>query len=74
MRSLHDVHEINAKRSGHVCLSVRVIQIENRWSDLYGIWCAWYATTYVSKIVISNFLQSVISTWRTNKLVRWDPH
>jgi hypothetical protein len=36
MRSLHDVHEMNA---GHVHLSIRMIELENRWTDLDGIWC-----------------------------------
>jgi hypothetical protein len=27
MHSLHDVHEMNAYRADHVCLSVRTIQL-----------------------------------------------
>jgi hypothetical protein len=34
MRSLLDVHEINGYRAGHVCLSVLMIQLENRLTDL----------------------------------------
>jgi hypothetical protein len=30
IRSLHDVHEINAYRTGRVCLSARVLQVDNR--------------------------------------------
>jgi hypothetical protein len=29
---LQDVHEINAFQAGNVCLSVRMIQIESRWT------------------------------------------
>jgi hypothetical protein len=38
LRSLHDVHEMNTSRADHVCLSVRMIQLENRWTDLDEIW------------------------------------
>jgi hypothetical protein len=35
MRSLlHDLHEMNAERA---VMSVRMIQLENRWTDLYEI-------------------------------------
>jgi hypothetical protein len=41
VRSLHDVHEMNAFWAGHVCLSVclsiPMIQLENRWTDLHEI-------------------------------------
>jgi hypothetical protein len=43
MRSLQDVHEMDAYRGGHVCLSVRMIQLENRWTGLYEIWYGRYA-------------------------------
>jgi hypothetical protein len=33
MRSLHDVHEINAYRADPVRLSVRMIQLEKRWMN-----------------------------------------
>jgi hypothetical protein len=72
MRSLHDVHEMNAHRAGHVCLSVRMIQLENRWTDLDEIWYGYYAIGDYPEIVLLSFLKSVIRTWRTNKLVRWD--
>jgi hypothetical protein len=54
MRSLHDVHEMNAHRSGH--LSVRMIQLENRWTDLDEIWYGRYATGDYLKIVLLNSL------------------
>jgi hypothetical protein len=44
MHSLHDVHEMNTYRAGHVCLSVRMIQLENYWFNLDEIWCGCYAT------------------------------
>jgi hypothetical protein len=74
LRSLHDVHEMNAKRAGNVCLSVRMIQLENRWTDLDEICYGRYATGDYAKIVLFDFLQKVIPTWRMNKLVRWDRH
>jgi hypothetical protein len=33
MRSLHDVCDMNAYSTGYVRLSVRMIQLENRWTD-----------------------------------------
>jgi hypothetical protein len=57
-----------------VCPSVHVIQLENRWMDVNEIWYGCYATGDYPQIVLYNFLQSVIPTWRTNKLVRWSQH
>jgi hypothetical protein len=74
MRSLHDAHEMNAQRTDHVCLSVRVIQLEKRWTDLDEIWYGRYAIGAYSKIALFNFLQQVIETWRTKELVTWDRH
>jgi hypothetical protein len=34
MHSLHDVHEMNMCRAEYVCLSVHMIQLGNRWTDL----------------------------------------
>jgi hypothetical protein len=56
MRSLHDVHETNACRAGHVCLSVRMIQLESRWTDLDEIWYGRHAIGDYPKIVLYNFL------------------
>jgi hypothetical protein len=61
-RSLHTVHEMNTYRTGHVCLHVRMIQLENRWTDLDDIWYERYAIEDYHKIVLHNFLQSVIPT------------
>jgi hypothetical protein len=72
MRSLHDVHEMNAYGAGYVCLfvrpSARMIQLRNRWTDLDEIWYGRHAIGDYPKIVLLNFLQSVIPTWRTNEL------
>jgi hypothetical protein len=66
MRSLYYVHEMNAYRVDLVCLSARVIQLDNRWTDLDGIWYGCYAIGVYRKVVVFSFLQSVIQTWRTN--------
>jgi hypothetical protein len=71
MRSLHDVYEMNACRTNHVCLSVYMIQLENWGMGLDKIWYGCYATGNYPKIVLYNSLQLIIiPTWRTNKLVR----
>jgi hypothetical protein len=57
-----------------VRLSVGRIQLENGWTDLDEIWNGRYACRVCHKIVLFYFLQSVISTWRTNKFLRWDRH
>jgi hypothetical protein len=66
MRSSYGVHEVNAYRDAHVylsvCLSVRMIQLENRWTDLDEILYGYYATGFHPKIILLNFLQSVIPT------------
>jgi hypothetical protein len=56
MCSSHDLHEINAYRVAHVCLSVRMVQLENRWTDLDKIWNGRYAAGEYPKIVLFNFL------------------
>jgi hypothetical protein len=70
MRSLHDVREMNAYRANHVRLSIHMIQLENRWTDLCEIWYGSYVIGVCHKIVLFNFLQSAITTWRTNETVR----
>jgi hypothetical protein len=72
--SLHGVHEMNTYRADHVCLSVRMIQLENCWTDFAEIWCRLYAIGGYHKIFLFNFLQSLLSTWRTHELVRWERH
>jgi hypothetical protein len=55
MHSLHDAHEMNTYKAGHVCLSdhlqVHMIQLENRWTDLDQIWYGRYAVEVYPKIV-----------------------
>jgi hypothetical protein len=73
MHYFHDVHEINAYRADLICLSespVCMIQFESSWMDLDEIWYGHYATESYPKIVLFNFLQSVI-TRLMNELVRW---
>jgi hypothetical protein len=69
--SLHDVYEINTFCADHVCLSVcQRDQLENHWTDLDGILYGRFAIGGHPKLVHFNFLQLVISTWRTSELVR----
>jgi hypothetical protein len=76
------MHEMNAYRAGHVCLSVRLsvrlsirmIQFENHWTDLDELWYGRYVIGDYPKIVHYNFLQSVIPIWRAKKLERWNRH
>jgi hypothetical protein len=51
-----------------------MIQLENWWTDLDEIGYGGYAVGDTPKIVLLNFLPSVIPTWQMNKLVRWDQH
>jgi hypothetical protein len=63
MRSLDDVHGMNAyKTIMSVCLSVRMIQLKERWTDLDEIRHWHNAIGIHHKIVILIFLQSVIPT------------
>lgn len=66
--------EMNANRVGHVCLSVRVIQLEKRWTYLDEIWYWYYSVREYPEIVIFNFLLSVMQTCWTDKLMRFDRH
>jgi hypothetical protein len=43
MRSLHDVHEMNACRTNGVCPSVCMFQLENLWTDFDETWHECYA-------------------------------
>jgi hypothetical protein len=70
MRSMHYVHKINLYMAGYICLSVHMIQLDNRWTDLDEIWYGRYTIGIYPKIVLFNLLHSIILTWRTNKLVR----
>jgi hypothetical protein len=65
MHSLHDVQEMNTYTTDNVCLSVRTIQLEKRWTDLDGILYGRYVIGGYPEL-----LQSLIPTWRTNEFVR----
>jgi hypothetical protein len=55
-------------------LSVRMFQLQKRWTDLDEILYGRYAIGIYPRIVLFNLLQSVILTWRTKRLVRWNRH
>jgi hypothetical protein len=63
---------MNAYTADDVSLSVCVVQLKNCWMDLDEVWHGCYAFAVYPKIVLFNFLQSVILTWQTNEFVRWD--
>jgi hypothetical protein len=76
MHLLHDVHKMNTYRTYHVCLSFHPSFCLSAWFILrtsgqilmefgmdFGGCCI---------IVMFNSLQSLIPTWWTNELVRWD--
>jgi hypothetical protein len=50
-------------------LSVRMIQLENRWTNLDEIWCGGYAIGINQKILFFSFLHSVMPTRRKSELV-----
>jgi hypothetical protein len=43
-----------------------MIQQENRWMDLGGIWYGCYAIGDYLKIILQNFLQLLIPTWQAD--------
>jgi hypothetical protein len=53
------------------CLSLRMIQIENRWTDLDEIWYGLYAIGAYLKIILFSYVQTIILTWRTDEHLRW---
>jgi hypothetical protein len=55
-RSSHDVYEINVCRVFHVSLSVRLIQLEKRWTYLDEIRNGYYATGGYPKILRYTFI------------------
>jgi hypothetical protein len=72
MRYSHDVHETNTCRADHVCLSVRTIQLEKWRVDFDEMRYGRNASADYPMLVLFNFLQSAIPTWRTDVLVRWE--
>jgi hypothetical protein len=67
------MQEVNAHTAGRVCLPVSpsagMIQLKKCWADLDKISHGLYAICVYPKIVLFEFLQLVILTWRTNKPV-----
>jgi hypothetical protein len=61
-RSLHDVHEMN---NNCVSLSVRMFQLVNRSTVLMIFSMTLYHGGYTI-LVLFNFLQSIVTTWRIN--------
>jgi hypothetical protein len=49
-----------------------MIQLKNCWMDFDEIWYGHYATGGYPKIVLFNFLDSVIPTWWMHEFVRWE--
>jgi hypothetical protein len=45
--------------------------LENDWTDFYEVWYGRYAIGDYSKLIILNFVRSVIPTWRMLKIARW---
>jgi hypothetical protein len=51
-----------------------MIQFENRWTGFDEILYGRFAIGVYPKLVRFDFLQSIIPTWRTHELVRWERH
>jgi hypothetical protein len=64
----------NERIKGWPCLSVHIIQLVNRWTDLDEIWHRRYTSDVHPKIMRFNFLRSVIPTWRANGLAMRNQH
>jgi hypothetical protein len=59
------MRDMNACKAGHVCLSVRMIPLENLWTDLGNVWYGSYSNGIYPKVIFFfNFLQLVMSAWR----------
>jgi hypothetical protein len=58
---------MDAYRAGHVCLSLHMIQLKNRWTDSDDILKGSYAIGGQLKLVRLVFLQPVIPRWRTDE-------
>jgi hypothetical protein len=69
MCPLHDVHNMSAYRANDVRLSVLMFQLENCWTDFDMNVTP--AVAGHSKFVLFNFVQSVVTAWRTHEFVRW---
>jgi hypothetical protein len=51
--SLSDVHKMNAKRAG---LAVRMLLLQNRWTNLDEIWYGLYSIEGCHTILLFHFL------------------
>jgi hypothetical protein len=51
-RSLHDVPEVVSQRTGYLCLSVRMFQLQNRWTDSDAFRHGHYAIESYPNLVI----------------------
>jgi len=52
-----------------LCIYVCLISTFELTDNFYDIWCERYVTKGRRKLVHFNFLQSVITTWRTHEIV-----
>jgi hypothetical protein len=52
MLCLYDVHEMNADGTSHVCLSVRVFQLQNRMENFDCIWYGHYTAGDYSTLIL----------------------
>jgi hypothetical protein len=57
-----------------VFVCIRPHDLLNCWTDLDEISYERHAIGVYPKIIIFNFLHSVIPTWQANRVVRWDQH
>lgn len=57
-----------------VGMSVRMFQIEDRWTDFDEIWYRHYAMLNHPNNVTFRFMRWVTSTYRTREIVRWERH
>jgi hypothetical protein len=56
----------NERIQGRPCPSVCMTQLETQWID-FDIWYGHYTTGGYAKLVIFNFLQWLVPTWRMNE-------
>jgi len=64
-------------RDGHglsVCRGEVKVHGGKQWTEFYEMLYENYSIGAQSNGVLLNFLQSVITTWRTHELVRWKQH
>jgi hypothetical protein len=73
-RNFQDLPEMNAYWADHECLSVcpsvRMIQLENRWTDFDGSGIDIKPLEAILPVLL-NLIQSAIPTWWANEHLRW---